>query len=113
MGDHIAGVEFLRRALDVLEWGSREWKDVPYSDCGVVFELTFIRGVRRLYLDELMRGYSAKGDEIGLSIEEIAEIARQTIVETDSNPPSTGVAAIIDSGFFGSFWLYPKADALS
>jgi hypothetical protein len=55
MGDHIAGVEFLRRALDVLEWGSREWKDVPHSDCGVIFDLSFIRGVRRRYLDELMK----------------------------------------------------------
>ena len=70
MGDHIAGVEFLRRALDVLEWGSREWKDVPYSDCGVIFELTFIRGVRRLYLDELMRvrTYRCPGSIFGLLI---------------------------------------------
>lgn len=55
MGDSVAGIEFYRRALDVLEWGSREWKGVPRSDCGVIFELSFIRSVRRLYLDELMR----------------------------------------------------------
>jgi hypothetical protein len=55
MGDHVAGIEFLRRALDVLEWGSREWKDVPNSERGVIFERSFIRGVRRNYLDELMK----------------------------------------------------------
>jgi hypothetical protein len=128
MGDHVAGIEFLRRAVDVLEWGLREWKDVPRSECGVVFELSFIRGVRRYCLEELMKvgthlhsctcsianflklkGYSVKGDEIGHSIEEIAEIARQMIVETDSNPPF----GVVDPGFYGSFWLYPKADALS
>lgn len=55
MEDHVAGIEFLRRALDVLEWGLSRWKDVPTSDRGVIFELSFIRGVRRLYLDELMK----------------------------------------------------------
>jgi hypothetical protein len=61
-----------------------------------------------------LKGYSTKGEEIGHSIEEIAEIAeiaRQMIVETDSNPPTT--SSVIDYGAYGSFWLYPKADALS
>jgi len=56
-----------------------------------------------------VKGYSAKGDEIGHSIEDIAEIARQMIAETDSNAPS----GIVDPGSLASFWLYPKADALS
>lgn len=30
-GDHVGGIEFLRRALDVLEWGLRKWKHIPRS----------------------------------------------------------------------------------
>jgi hypothetical protein len=56
-----------------------------------------------------LKGFSAKGEEIGHSIEDIAEIARQMIVETDANPPSSAV----DIGFLASFWLYAKADAIS
>ena len=65
-----------------------------------------------LNLDSLLlKGYSAKGATIGHSMEDIAEIARQMIVETEMHPPSQGGA--FDPGFLASFWLYPKADALA
>jgi hypothetical protein len=43
-------VECQSRALEVLDWGSRAWKDIPASDRGCIFERTFIRGVRRLHI---------------------------------------------------------------
>jgi len=46
--------EFYRNALEILEWGSDLWKDVPNKDRGMIFEATFIRGVKRLYLKSLM-----------------------------------------------------------
>lgn len=55
------------------------------------------------------KGYSVKGPEIGRTMEEIAEIARQMIVETESNPPNSSV----NPGFLGSFWLYPRGAALA
>jgi hypothetical protein len=53
IGDKPAAIEFFRRALDILEWGSSKWKDVPRDDRGAIFESSFIRGVRKLYLDAL------------------------------------------------------------
>ena len=47
-------VEFLGYALEVLDWGSRVWKDVPKDDRGAIFERTFIRGVRSLHIRALM-----------------------------------------------------------
>ena len=44
-------------------------------------------------------------------MEDIAEVARQMIVETESNPPPVDVP--LDPGFLASFWLYPKAAALA
>ena len=48
------GVEYLKRALDLLQWGRTVWKDVPKSDRGVIFEDTFVVGVRSMYLKEFM-----------------------------------------------------------
>ena len=46
--------EFYRNALEILEWGSDLWKDVPNRDRGMIFDGTFIRAVKRLYLKSLM-----------------------------------------------------------
>jgi len=43
-------VELYRQAVEILEWGRREWKDVPSEDKGSMFELTYIRAVKRLYM---------------------------------------------------------------
>lgn len=53
MGRHVAGVEFFTRAIDILEWGRRVWKDVPKDDRGAIFEVTFVRGVKRLYMSAM------------------------------------------------------------
>ncbi|KAH7930147.1 hypothetical protein BV22DRAFT_77327 [Leucogyrophana mollusca] len=47
--------EFLKRSLDLLEWGRQFWKNVPSSDRGAIFEDTFIRGVRSMHLETFMR----------------------------------------------------------
>ena len=51
---HKRSPEFYRNALEILEWGSNLWKDVPSQDRGMIFEATFIRAVKRLYLKSLM-----------------------------------------------------------
>lgn len=53
LGDKVAAIEFFRRALDVLEWGSIEWKDVHCDDRGVIFEPSFINGVRKMHLEAM------------------------------------------------------------
>lgn len=47
-------VEFLSRAIEVLEWGRTAWKNVPVDDRGVIFEDTFIHGLRAMHLEALM-----------------------------------------------------------
>ncbi len=48
-------VEFLSSVLDVLEWGSQAWEDIPEKDKGVIFSSTFIRGVRSMHLQAYMK----------------------------------------------------------
>lgn len=48
-------LEFYGQSIDLLEWGRGVWKDVPTEDRGVIFEKTFIRGIRRMYLSALLR----------------------------------------------------------
>jgi hypothetical protein len=43
-----------RQALEVLQWGRKEWKDVPTDDRGSMFELTYIRAVKRMYVTALI-----------------------------------------------------------
>jgi hypothetical protein len=47
-------VEWLSRALEVLDWGAKAWKNVPRTDRGVIFDSTFIRGVRSLHMNAFM-----------------------------------------------------------
>jgi hypothetical protein len=46
----IVSVEFLSRVVDVLDWGSRIWQNVPRDDRGCIFDWSFIRGVKRLQI---------------------------------------------------------------
>ncbi|KAG6911301.1 hypothetical protein DXG01_002140 [Tephrocybe rancida] len=97
-----ASAEFVFDALQVLEWGARVWRNVPAEDRGVIFEDTFIRGVKRLYLDFLVESYNKRNGDL----ETIAKVAREMIDE-DMGPAQGAV----DPGFASSFWVYPKADA--
>ncbi|RDB28672.1 Small glutamine-rich tetratricopeptide repeat-containing protein beta [Hypsizygus marmoreus] len=103
--------EFYRHVLDVLDWGNRVWKDVPRDDRGTIFDLTFIRGVRRLYLNAIWESYGDKSPEKAYGLNDIAKVAQETIKETDANPPIPG--SELDPGFISSFYIYPKADALA
>jgi len=52
-GKHLTAVEFHARVVEILNWGSHVWEDVPISDRGCIFEWTFIRGAKRLYLSAI------------------------------------------------------------
>jgi hypothetical protein len=53
-GNHEAEAEFIGRSLEILEWGQKAWKGIPFTQKGVIFKDTFVRGVRSMYLDALM-----------------------------------------------------------
>ncbi|KAJ7109814.1 hypothetical protein C8R44DRAFT_263484 [Mycena epipterygia] len=106
-----AGLEFYQRILDVLEWGRRTWPNVSSQDRGVIFEDSFVRGIRRLYIPAVMGLYLKKGADSGYTLENIADLARELKAETEASirPPDWA----LDPGFFASFWIYPIAEALS
>lgn len=50
-----SAVEFYSRAIEVLNWGRTTWRDIPSEKRGVVFENTFLRALRSLYLEAYMQ----------------------------------------------------------
>ncbi|KAJ6601431.1 hypothetical protein DFH09DRAFT_563402 [Mycena vulgaris] len=107
------GLEFYQRILDLLEWGRRTWPNVPSEarDRGVIFEPSFVRGIRRLHLPAVMGLYLKTGTESGYTLDQIAHLARDLKAETQASvrPPDW----LLDPGFYASFWIYPVAEALS
>lgn len=53
--NHQAAVEFMSRALEIIEWGSKEWKNVSIEDRGVIFRPSFIRGLQVMYMEAYMK----------------------------------------------------------
>src|SRR5882762_2283476 len=51
---YVTAVELYRQALEILEWGRQDWKDVTSNDRGTIFEITYVRGVKRFYMTALM-----------------------------------------------------------
>ncbi|KIJ67014.1 hypothetical protein HYDPIDRAFT_26424 [Hydnomerulius pinastri MD-312] len=104
-------VELYKRVLELLDWGRQVWKNVSKDNRGAIFESTFVRGVRVLYLDTLMEAYlKDPGLNSKFPLETLFEEAKDLLDETLNNrePPS---ASPIDPGFFSSFIVYPAGDA--
>ncbi|KDR85535.1 hypothetical protein GALMADRAFT_368117 [Galerina marginata CBS 339.88] len=110
-GRHLVAMEFYSRVVNILDWGRRVWQNVSKDDRGVIFEKTFVRGVKRLRLAALHECLAAKENGCQYNRNDMAEWSRDLISETEANPPSPNDQ--LDPGFFASFWLYPKAEAFS
>jgi hypothetical protein len=48
-------LEFYNSAIEVLTWGAERWKDVPSDKKGIIFQQTFVRGIKCLRLDAHMK----------------------------------------------------------
>jgi len=106
-------VEFLGYALEVLDWGRRAWKNVPKDDRGVIFEKTFIRGVKCLHINALMQAYAQDpGPDSKYPLEDLLEEADDILREMREDPRPTG-GDPHDPGFISSFYVYPAAHATS
>jgi hypothetical protein len=59
------GIQFLKRAVDLLEWGRNIWKNVSNEDRGTIFQDTFLRSVRgmhlKMFMDVRCKSYFFKG----------------------------------------------------
>ncbi|KII89874.1 hypothetical protein PLICRDRAFT_174691 [Plicaturopsis crispa FD-325 SS-3] len=53
-------VELLHNAIEVINWGRNQWPDLDRDTRGAIFEDTFIRGVRVLYMYALKDAYVHK-----------------------------------------------------
>jgi hypothetical protein len=51
--DYSTAVQLLQKVLRFLMWGDHQWPTIPTSERGIIFEPTFRRSVRRLYLHTL------------------------------------------------------------
>ena len=49
--NYAGAVKYYGDAISVLEWGLEAWNDVSNDDRGVIFSPTFIRGVKRFFLE--------------------------------------------------------------
>ncbi|KAF7798630.1 hypothetical protein EIP86_009852 [Pleurotus ostreatoroseus] len=104
------GVEFIGKAIEIIEWGRQVWRNVRKEDRGVIFEETFLRGVQSLHLETYMKAYEEHpGLDAKYSLEELLQHAQDILKGLD------GQAYIndVDPGFFLGFFVYPKARALA
>ncbi|KIJ31284.1 hypothetical protein M422DRAFT_267089 [Sphaerobolus stellatus SS14] len=102
-------VETFERTIRALELGRQTWASVPKTDRGIIFEDTFIRGVKAMHMNAYMKmlplGKSSKFTAGGL-----VRVADAIIADIDNNPPSPELMQM-EPAFVSAFFTYPKADA--
>ncbi|KAL6307637.1 TPR-like protein [Sparassis latifolia] len=112
---HEHALSLYKSAISILEWGAKTWKYARTADRGVIFEKTFIRGVKRLR----MEAYLAACKKCGLNsksytLRKLMDMAADILADVDGNPPCIQEDGLsYDAGSVLSFWYYPKASALA
>jgi len=114
-------VELYRRALAVLNWGRKEWADVSRKERGSIFDSAFVRGVRVLYGNILIRAYEAHcagskktagsvtNPTPTYPLREIINVAEEIIQDCKARP--VRVSANAKPGFALSYQQYPEGKA--
>lgn len=104
-----AGVHFLKRAIELLEWGRDVWKNVADKDRGTIFQDTFLRCVRTMHLSMFMDAYSTDpGLNSKFPIEHLKEDAEDLLKEIST---AKYHGKEVDPGFASSFCIYPAGTA--
>jgi len=120
-------LEFYTSAIEVLKWGAERWKDVPSEEKGSIFQPTFVRGVKCLRLDALMKvnfvcpvnnmgthalrcHKACKQNPSKFPSEELLAKADEILSELADTPTEPHVP---DIAFFLSFFRYPIGQAHS
>lgn len=105
------GVQFLKRVVNLLEWGRLVWKNVHKDDRGVIFEDTFLRGVRSMHLMMSMNAYSS-GPSLNSHLEHLKEEAEDLLKEIGIMIASNNLSKEeLDPGMVSSLCVYPAAIA--
>ncbi|TCD61455.1 hypothetical protein EIP91_008412 [Steccherinum ochraceum] len=100
------GIEFLDRALEILRWGQEEWTDVPKDTRGAIFDLSYVLGVKSLYL--ILWLMACKKDSDMFPEETLLEKAEALIKESDDVPYDNETNSI---GFDLTYRRYPRGRA--
>ncbi|KAF8554466.1 hypothetical protein OG21DRAFT_1476945 [Imleria badia] len=104
-------VERLKETLELLHWGRQIWRDVSKDDRGAIFENTFVRGVKSIYLETLMAAHEkATGPDKTALLDTLLAAARELIDEMQNAGQPTYTEPV-DPGFVSSFHIYPVAEA--
>ncbi|PSS37129.1 hypothetical protein PHLCEN_2v1002 [Hermanssonia centrifuga] len=105
-----AAVEFYSRSLEVLKWGQQAWRNVPKEKRGVIFEDTFIRGVRVLHLNAYLKVYQKHP---GLKSDYPLANVQQGAIDAINDIQSSHPPADIGPGELLSYYVYPEGHAFA
>ncbi|KAF9259390.1 hypothetical protein L218DRAFT_933775 [Marasmius fiardii PR-910] len=108
--NHTSEVQYLRRAIDIIERGQKEWEHVRPETRGSVFRETFKRGVDRMYMDALRDLCNAEADpSVREQIsDEIFDKATAMIKSINSSPPPPRG---VDPPFVNAFYYHARGHA--
>ncbi|KAJ7651524.1 hypothetical protein DFH06DRAFT_995832 [Mycena polygramma] len=114
-GSQRVATEYFRSALDIIEWGCKTWSDVPRSMRGDIFDITFMRSVRRLFVAAAMDWVDLNDPECDYTPQDVAKFAQDMIKELLHNTPERTNEDQYHPNHPGHYvgsWIYPHADAL-
>ncbi|KAF7303066.1 TPR-REGION domain-containing protein [Mycena kentingensis (nom. inval.)] len=97
-----------QRAIEMLEWGAREFAEGLQENRGAIFNPTFVRGARSHRLSNIIAVY--RTDASLYSLEDILKLAREMEYEIEN---AAEMPASYTPGFVTGFSAYPQAEAFS
>ncbi|KAI9574033.1 hypothetical protein HD554DRAFT_2183364 [Boletus coccyginus] len=108
---HVAA-ERLKQTLELLHWGRQVWRDVSRDDRGVIFQDTFVIGVKVIYLDALMGAHiQGPAADKKAHLDALFEVANELLEDIQRHADQPPSAEPVDPGFVSSFLIYPAAQA--
>ncbi|KDN41912.1 hypothetical protein RSAG8_07129, partial [Rhizoctonia solani AG-8 WAC10335] len=111
--DYNTAVQLLQKVQRFLTWGDHQWPDVPTSQRGVVFEHTFRRSVKRLYLHTLYQAIiNNPSPNSPFSLAELKNTSAAILEDVELHPPESEDKEKLTPGYIAAYWVYPTAEAM-
>ncbi|KAG8763836.1 hypothetical protein FRC11_011506 [Ceratobasidium sp. 423] len=111
--DYNTAVHLLQKVQRFLTWGDHQWPDVPTSQRGVIFEHTFRRSVKRLYLHTLYQAIiNNPSPNSPFSLAELKNTSAAILDDVEQHPPESEDKDKLTPGYIAAYWVYPTAEAL-
>ncbi|CUA72375.1 hypothetical protein RSOLAG22IIIB_01042 [Rhizoctonia solani] len=111
--DYNTAVHLLQKVQRFLTWGDHQWPDVPCSQRGIIFEHTFRRSVKRLYLHTLYQAIiNNPSPNTPFSLAELKNTSAAILEDVEQHPPESEAKERLTPGYIAAYWLYPTAEAM-